>query len=566
VSAGGAALLCGLLVAAGIPGERAEEVGAARLAAGDCAGAAAAYRAALAGHRTSERHLGLGRALLCLDQPRSAYAHLALVAEARGHSEPESLRALVDVLLRLGREDEARPVLDQLALHPGNARFVLRRRAVLRWRAGDLDRALDLARQAADGPMSGWDHRALCVLNLQRGDAADAVMPCRDALRRGAVGPEWLARALAALGEPERAARVLEDDGEDAARWAARLAARYWLAAGDLGDAAAALDRFRAAGGQAPSLARERAELGSVTRVAYRARGEARDGRYQGWAQGLVLDARVPTVGGVVLRPGVTLWHQSEEVVGGAGGDDLVRERGRADLELALSRRWPTLGLELTGGGGLSVLAAERLVPRLALSVLGEPGLPGRTRLALDVDYGLAERASGSAYRVRRVRARLAVRLALASLDLRLALDHRHYFLDEQSPREVRGDAELGWPVPLGAVTLVPALGLSLDRSWDRVAAGVPVDLAGDRGGGWLRLRLEAGLPGELAAALYGGWAPAAHGYAGGWATDGDFPWTAGLLVDWRLAPTAAVQARGEVRDEVVRRRFDVTLNVTLWL
>jgi len=551
------------------PGEQAERVAAARLLAGECQGAVSAYRAAVQALGTSERHLGLGQALLCSDRPEEAYPHIRLAVEARGGNETASLRALVDACLRLGRDREAAGLLDQFGVHPKHQRFALQRRAALLRRQGDTSGALAAIR-SVEGPFSAWDHRALCVLMLERGEPRQALPHCHEASKRGALGPEWQARALARLKDPARAAEVLRPAGagELGSRWRDRLAARYLLASGDPAGAAGALDDFAAAGGQSPGLRAERARIGPATRFDYSATGRSGGGdglRYQSWDHGPTLSGWVPLAGGLVLRPAAGLSLLSESIEQPDPALDFDRERRRTDLDLGLMRRWPQYGLGLSGRAGISILDRQRTIPRAAVAVRAAPGQARRARLGLDLDYGPAERAGSVAYGIHRLHARLAADIAVAPLRLRASVEHRHYFLPDRTPRELLADGEVDWPLELGPLRLAPGLGLSVDGAWREPEGGVPVDLCGDRLGLWLRARLGARELGPLALRALAAWAPVSRGYRGeGFSPAGDGPWRIEFELTLQAAAWAELGATTAYSDELDRRIFSASLQIRL--
>jgi tetratricopeptide (TPR) repeat protein len=209
-------------------------LGAARLEAGDAAGAVEAFQIALTASRRATvenpamrqgvEHYSLASALAAARRREEALPHVEtavrMITEAGGADAPLALRARSAhalMLTRLGRLDESDRAFAALATAPfagpDKATHALRQ-ATLRSLQGRHDEAIALARPAVDALASypskivrATANSTLGIVLLAAGRATDALPPLREAVRLYAekqlVMSADRADAIAALGRAE---------------------------------------------------------------------------------------------------------------------------------------------------------------------------------------------------------------------------------------------------------------------------------------------------------------------------------------------------------------------------
>lgn len=149
----------------------------------------------LAGRRAYRTH-ALGNRLLDAGRSEAAGQRLdramALYTEAlrRGCDRTDVLMAYSLLLMRYGRLDEARETMLALSRRAGlsaaDSRQLRINYAVCQWKLGELDRAIELMKQAGAGGMTGTIYSALGLFLVEKaaqtGDFAEASEFCARAL------------------------------------------------------------------------------------------------------------------------------------------------------------------------------------------------------------------------------------------------------------------------------------------------------------------------------------------------------------------------------------------------
>ncbi|NOZ85572.1 MAG: hypothetical protein GXP49_04795 [Deltaproteobacteria bacterium] len=553
---------------AGIPGEQAEAAGRKRLSSHDCEGARQAFRAALDAFETSSRHLLLARALKCLDRPQEAYRHAYLASAARGSNDRESLKLLLDLCLRLGKNKQARSILNQLRGFPGLAGFVSRRASVLRFRSGEINRALSLARAAVGDRFTKWDRRALCLYSLESKRIKAALEHCPEAVRSGALGAEWLARTLAKAGRLDLAAGILWHHGKNAnkkknrnvldSRYRARLAYLYFKRYGDLYHASRALEYFSRLGGDvAPGDYASVARRANMSFDYSRGTGRARQGKYDYYGYGLKLDVAVPMPGRWKLVPGAELENLGEDATLSGPGEPVRRswQEGRAVMSLKAELYWPEFGLRAALGGG-GYFSSDSAYPLFELNVSGRPKA-GWIDLDFSLSYGLGKRAASASYSCGGLEAELRALLRAGPVQVLGGLRNMLFAFEHGRPRQLSGFLSGTWPLGTGLFQFSPGLAISLDRSWDQPLGGVPVDLSSNREALWLVFSVSTVKLNYIDFNMNVSWAPVSRGYSmegNGLEPFGNGPWRIESRLRIRSRQRAGLELRTWFDDELRKR------------
>ena len=276
-----------------------------------------------------KQRLRLARLYLEADEPTAAARVLAAIPDQALDAEGETLKA--EVLLQLGRPDEAAAIFERLAGEEAGAQRLaaLRSAVEARRRAGDLDRELELRRELVRTTGSEADRQALLerLIAVGRLDAAAKILSAE--VKNGDSGAmDRLLSVLVAADRAEAGIEMLTRQGRlvEAAELAASV--RRWAQASDL-----LLQAYRRTDGRAADL------LARAVYAAGRAGGKAAEIR--------VLEDRFP-------YPGLPAGRRK------ALGLQLVqdlRDAGRAQQAEQVLERLATA----TGDPGLAVEVATGL-------------------------------------------------------------------------------------------------------------------------------------------------------------------------------------------------------------